>query len=416
MNRLCRGYDSKFISADVYRLDSNTTLVGSAKFSLSLLNNNPKLKLETFLNEESTGILSLLSFSYISKKTFLDYIYSGIEITPVYAIDFSQPFAHSPNNLTGNPYLNSVKYIQNILQNFIQDPFYPVLGTGATFVDFETDSNCFALTGNIFQPEILTFGMLDDYYKSTLSNIKPNSMNVFGEIIENMIKMIHYYSKEVLKYYVLVIVSAGNPTDSQRVLNAYNTITNLPMSVIDIRVNDTNTSNIETKSSTRNFYKACEYNEIGTACEAIGQQIIEYYDSRDLDVNKKSEKNRFSIRSSTLKLSPDKFRGRSTYFTYIKAEYIELLKKNGSFKEYISQINQIGVPFLKEGFSTISEAKKKRSKSFRHQSLVIFDFSCVNCKQNVNILEVSACGCRNFCINCVKSCKCPNCSEKLNLS
>ncbi|OMJ87478.1 hypothetical protein SteCoe_10811 [Stentor coeruleus] len=416
VNRFCRGVESKILMVEVVSFDSGNVVVGSARFTLSLLNNNPKFKLETYLGDVPTGILTLVAFSCSVKNTFLDFIHSGIEIAPIYAIDFSEPTGHKDTDLDENPYLNSIKELQNILQHYHPDPLYPVLGTGAIFQNIDKPSDYFALTGNIFQPEIPTHAMLQEYYKTTLNSISHAKITKYSEMIESTIKYVKHELKDNQKYYILIIISSGDPIDSENIIKKFSTISDLPLSLINIKIpNDLiiyeNLGKLKCIEP-RIFFDSFDNNNIGLALEKIREHMMDYAKYKSLNVLKKNE--RISTnRSNSLKITPDKHKFRSSYYTKCKAEYIDFLRKAGHSQEKIEEVATIGVPFLlMENNQHLSLPTRYRAKSIRQRSIRSFEATCLNCSKLVFKLEESLCGCKYFCFECVDKNSCPECTNR----
>jgi hypothetical protein len=406
--------------AEVVNLDAGNTVVGTARFTLSLLNTNPKFKIETYLGEVPTGILVLNEFSYSVKNTFLDFIHSGVEISPIYAIDFSESSGHTSTRLDENLYLKPIKELQNILQHYHLDPLYPVLGTGALFPNMSKPSYYFALTGNIFQPEIPTHTMLQDYYKSTLTSIFPANQTKYSEIIESTIKYVQHELSDTQKYYILIIISAGDPIDTEQILTFFPIVAELPLSIINIRVPHDLIicENLEKLKNPypRSFFDAFEHDEINKVLEKIKEHMMEYAIYKSLNVAKRAERSRMP-RSSTLKVSPEKFKFRSNYFTKCKGEYIEFLKKIGHTQDKIDEVSNIGVPFLlMDGSPNVSLPMRNRTRTTRQRSIVNMEASCLNCNRMVSKLEESPCGCKYFCVECIDKSSCPECTNREKLS
>ncbi len=94
--------------------------------------------------------------------SFLDYIYNGLEIALLIAVDFtlsnkdpSDPSSLHYFDLYKNQYLQAITSVGQILENYDSDKQFPILGFGAK-VPFLLDktSHCFALNGDIFHPEV----------------------------------------------------------------------------------------------------------------------------------------------------------------------------------------------------------------------------------------------------------------------
>jgi hypothetical protein len=92
----------------------------------------------------------------------LDYILNGLEMSLIIAVDFtaSNRDPHDPTSLHffnpyQNQYLQAITSVGQVLENYDSDKKFPLLGFGAR-VPFLLDrvSHCFALNGDIFNPEV----------------------------------------------------------------------------------------------------------------------------------------------------------------------------------------------------------------------------------------------------------------------
>ena len=92
----------------------------------------------------------------------MDYVMNGLELSLLVAVDFtlsnkdpSDPKSLHYFDLSKNQYLQAIMSVGQILENYDTDKNFPVLGFGGR-VPFLLDktSHCFALNGDIFQPEV----------------------------------------------------------------------------------------------------------------------------------------------------------------------------------------------------------------------------------------------------------------------
>ena len=96
------------------------------------------------------------------RHSFLEYVFGGCEIGLNIAIDFTgsngdpkKPSSlHYMHDMERNEYLKAVKSVGNILQYYDSDKQVPALGYGASIPNQTGTSHCFALNGNIFDPEV----------------------------------------------------------------------------------------------------------------------------------------------------------------------------------------------------------------------------------------------------------------------
>lgn len=122
------------------------------------------------------GSVDIKNFKMEDRVSFLDYVFGGCEIGVHVAIDFtlSNGAATSPSSLhylqppaNTNGYTDAIFSCLSILQNYDNDKQFPVYGFGGKLPGDAKASHCFALNGNIFNPEVDGVnGVLDAYYQS----------------------------------------------------------------------------------------------------------------------------------------------------------------------------------------------------------------------------------------------------------
>ena len=378
-----------------------------------MLKADSKRKQEVRLNQDCVGHLILKSLSYSTRNTFLDYIHSGIEISPIYAIDFSEYQGHTDTNISENVYLSPICQMQNVLKYYHSDPLYPVFGTGANFSGDST-VNCFALTGNIFQPEVLTHKMLQAYYKTTLGIIKPSSKAIFVEVIDIAIRKIQYEINEMQKYYVLAFASSADPYDLDQILEIFKTVAELPLSIIIIKIpNDLiEYSNLAKLNDYvgRDFLTICNSSEIENAMTRIEMQMIEYARYKKIEIITKVDKTK-GFRRNSAKLSLGSCKVKSSFFTQWKLEVIEKMKNNGYSIEEIDEVIHLGLPFVANGMTRSQMSFRGRSKTLKQSSLRLQENFCENCKKFAAKIEESLCGSKRFCRECVRNSQCTKCNR-----
>ena len=75
------------------------------------------------------------------------------------------------NLIEENDYIKAIKSIVGILQYYDQDNRIPLYGIGAKLPPFfENVSQCFALNGNYFNPEVNGIEDVVKYYKNAINN------------------------------------------------------------------------------------------------------------------------------------------------------------------------------------------------------------------------------------------------------
>ena len=143
-------------------------------------------------NNVLVGQLSV-EVNKIVRHTFLNYIYAGTEVSLIVGIDFSksnkesheQESLHKITETQENDYINALKSIVGVLQYYDHDNKIPVYGFGARLPpSHKTVSQCFALNGNYFNPEVYGIEELLRVYDETLRSVKFHGPQIFNEILK----------------------------------------------------------------------------------------------------------------------------------------------------------------------------------------------------------------------------------------
>lgn len=231
----------------------------------------------------------LLSESTIQPAfSFLDFkIHRGINIVPIIAIDYSlsnltfddQKCIHSLKKGANNDYISVIEHITNAYQNISTHMLG--FGMGARTIPKKGEtSNWFSLTGNIFNP-VIKKDKLFEHYGATLKRVELSLPVNYHNILELASAYAKYETEkyEARNYYVLIYVSVGVIDDFQQTLEVLKDISDLPLTVIMVRVRnmqmeDTNDPAILIKECANSF----------AACER------EYLDIIDYEVYKKQQK------------------------------------------------------------------------------------------------------------------------------
>jgi hypothetical protein len=107
----------------------------------------------------------VMEVSFCDKKeeySFLSYIFNGLQLALTIAVDFtlSNGNPSNPDSLhhydpARNQYLKAITAVGRILENYDSDKMFPIVGFGGKVpMLLDKTSHCFALNGNIFDPEV----------------------------------------------------------------------------------------------------------------------------------------------------------------------------------------------------------------------------------------------------------------------
>ena len=126
--------------------------------------------------DEKVGIFRLQNLMIDRPASFVEYVSGGCQINLSIAIDFtgSNGNPSSSNSLhyinsDKNQYIDAIKSVGEILQYYDDDKKFCCYGYGASTMHCKV-SHCFALNGNIFDPEIQGIDGVLDAYKHFLKN------------------------------------------------------------------------------------------------------------------------------------------------------------------------------------------------------------------------------------------------------
>lgn len=128
------------------------------------------------------------------RETFIDYIMGGCEIGLHVAIDFTssngkfdQPSSlHFLSDKDLNQYQQAIWQVGQILQSYDTDMKYPVYGFGGVIPYSGNISHCFALNGNIFDPEVSGVSGILETYKHAVKKVTMSSPTKFSPVVSHI--------------------------------------------------------------------------------------------------------------------------------------------------------------------------------------------------------------------------------------
>ena len=200
--------------------------------------------------------LIVSDFKYAEKSTFLDYVFGGCEVSLIIGIDFTKSNGiqnsikslHHLSESRPNEYLQAIKAVGEILQYYDTDKLIPLFGFGARLPPhLNVVSHCFALNGDIFNPEVEGIGEVLTTYEKALSEVAFHGPTVFNELI-GAVK--HYASAfEVTqsnqKYFILLIITDGIINDIESSTREIIECSELPISIVIVGVGNEDFSSME---------------------------------------------------------------------------------------------------------------------------------------------------------------------------
>jgi len=193
-----------------------------------------------------THQLKLTQLDIKQRHSFLEYVFGGCEIGLCVAIDFTlsngrpdQPSSLHYLDMNKNEYLNAIRSVGNILQYYDSDKQIPVLGFGAAIPPHDKQANhCFALNGNIFDPEVDGIDGVVEAYKNAINKVNLYGPTNFAPIMSliNDLTEDAGCSQQDQKYTILLIITDGIISDLQKTIDQVVRGSELPLSIIIVGV------------------------------------------------------------------------------------------------------------------------------------------------------------------------------------
>lgn len=229
-----------------YQNNGNHKKIGSASIELArFIDGGSGLEAKM----DKNGSIKFSNCAIEDRVSFLDYVMGGCEIGVHIAIDFTlsngQP--STPGSLhylhpstMRNQYTDAIYSICNILQNYDHDQMFPVYGFGGRIAG--KLSHCFALNGNIFQPECSkTEGVLKAYYDA-VNKVELYGGTHFSSVLNYVNGHAELQAKEMSqfnqKYTICLIITDGIINDLEQTIDKVVIGSDLPLSIIIVGVGE----------------------------------------------------------------------------------------------------------------------------------------------------------------------------------
>lgn len=227
--------------------------LGFADFTISQLKDGT----DSFdLQGRSKGakmLFTRLNFSH--RHTFLEYVFGGCEIQLTVAIDFTLSNGNPADkdslhylDLSKNEYLQAIRSVGEVLQYYDSDKQIPCLGFGACIPPAQNRaSHCFALNGDIFDPECDGLEGVLEAYKSAIKTVNLYGPTNFAPIVELVCDMAEEekVTQAHQKYFILLIITDGIINDMQKTIDQIVRGSTLPLSIIIVGVGSDEFANMD---------------------------------------------------------------------------------------------------------------------------------------------------------------------------
>lgn len=202
------------------------------------------------------GQFTIEEWGIVRSYSFLDYIRGGLELRMNVAIDLTRSNLGQNNPASmhsmvhkeeDTAYATAIRALGEVIMTYDSDGMYPVYGFGAKIPpSHSVCSNCFALTGDFFNPEVEGVeGILKAYHRA-LSVCHLHGPTYLAEVIRLCANLARpYVQKESgdmrgtmpdMKYFVMLILTDGEIEDHEDVIHEIKQCRDLPLSIVIVGI------------------------------------------------------------------------------------------------------------------------------------------------------------------------------------
>lgn len=261
MHILCGGNRKQNIKFDVYDWDNDGSHDYIGGFTATLdemlqasrhevswpcINPSKKAKKKSYTN---SGIVLLSSCKLIKTHTFLDYIFGGMQINFTVGIDFTgsngnpaHPTSlHYINPHQPNEYMQAIRVVGDVCQDYDTDKMFPALGFGAKIPPNPEVLHEFAINFNPQNPFCAGIdGVLQAYY-NCIQRVQLYGPTNAAPIINHVANFAaaaqcEETQKGAHAYFILLLLTDGVLSDMSNTKHAIVQASRLPMSLIIVGV------------------------------------------------------------------------------------------------------------------------------------------------------------------------------------
>ena len=275
------------------------------------LKNNNKLKIKCSVKFE---------------PTFIDYLRSDMSINLTIGIDFTgsngiytqSNSLHYLNNGM-NDYEKAIRSCGDILANYDDDKLFPVFGFGFKFSNSSNHSlgsyslDNYPINNNIKDPNIKTIDNVLKEYRKFITTIRLFGPTNFAPMINDLNRVAKKDLEKGLKmnYNILLILTDGQITDTDKTIDALVEASFLPISVIIVGIGNGDFENMKLldadddplfdkyrRKADRDLVQFVPFNQFkdnpaelaNQVLEEIPRQVLEYYQHKGIQPKEEDEK------------------------------------------------------------------------------------------------------------------------------
>jgi len=303
VGRLCKGDYNAKLKIDCFDYDSvgDPDFIGTSTTSLQeLIENgsngvypliNPK-KQSSKKDYKNSGNLHFPRLELVKSYSFLEYVKGGTDINFTVAIDFtaSNGAPNDPRSLhymgggQVNQYMQAIRAVGGIIQDYDSDKLFPALGFGAKIPPRGDLSHEFFLNGHPTNPYCQGVHGIVQAYQDCVGRIQFYGPTNFSPVINHVASFAKAESNSAKNYFVLLIITDGVITDFAQTVSAIVHASHLPMSIIIIGVGEADFSAMDAldaddkllsdgrQKAVRDIVQFVSFRDFNSGHDALGNQ------------------------------------------------------------------------------------------------------------------------------------------------
>ncbi|ESO90286.1 hypothetical protein LOTGIDRAFT_178865 [Lottia gigantea] len=280
LQTLCGGNRNSQIRFDIYDWDSDGShdLIGGFKTSVEemissksepawpCINEKKKAKKKSYSN---SGMVYLTACKISKDHSFLEYIFGGMQVNFTVGIDFTasngnpqQPTSlHFIDPYRPNEYIQAIRSVGGVCQDYDTDKMFPVLGFGAKIPPQFDVSHEFAVNFNLQNPFCAGIEGVVQAYMNCISQVQLYGPTNASPTINHVARFAATAQQEegtkgAHAYYVLLLLTDGVLTDMSNTLHAIVQASKLPMSLIIVGVGTADFTDMNTLDGDNGMLRA----------------------------------------------------------------------------------------------------------------------------------------------------------------
>ncbi|GAB1603194.1 copine-3-like isoform X2 [Argonauta hians] len=274
MHTLCQGDHSKKLKIDCYdwNNDGSKDFIGSMCAPVEtmmeatqkavvwpLINEKKKKKKSSY---KDSGRLILRSMKITELHSFLEYVFGGMQINFTVAIDFtgsngdprSSSSLHYIDPFRPNHYMQAIRSVGNICQDYDSDKLFPAFGFGARIPPLMKVSHEFPLNFNMSNPHCAGIDGVLTAYQTCLHQVQLYGPTNAAPIIYHTARFaLQAQEAEATRgadsYFILLMLTDGVLSDMGETKSAIVYASNLPMSLIIVGVGNADFTDMDVLDS-----------------------------------------------------------------------------------------------------------------------------------------------------------------------